>query len=70
MHNIVFVFCRYEPVFDYFKDFKDTAFRVVADDYVTSDTELIGATLLNQLRDQVYFTLLEGYPRNAATGTL
>lgn len=30
--------CRYIPLFDYFKDFSDTAFRVVADDYVTSDS--------------------------------
>lgn len=30
--------CRYIPLFDYFKDFSDSAFRVVADDYVTSDS--------------------------------
>nr|GMD00439.1 isoleucine--tRNA ligase, cytoplasmic [Ipomoea batatas] len=29
---------KYVPLFDYFKDFSDTAFRVVADDYVTSDS--------------------------------
>lgn len=29
---------RYEPLFDYFKEFSDMAFRVVADDYVTSDS--------------------------------
>nr|GMD08254.1 isoleucine--tRNA ligase, cytoplasmic [Ipomoea batatas]GMD84640.1 isoleucine--tRNA ligase, cytoplasmic [Ipomoea batatas]GMD90757.1 isoleucine--tRNA ligase, cytoplasmic [Ipomoea batatas] len=29
---------KYIPLFDYFKDFSDTAFRVVADDYVTSDS--------------------------------
>ncbi|KAK1357652.1 hypothetical protein POM88_050908 [Heracleum sosnowskyi] len=28
---------RYVPLFDYFKDFSDVAFKVVADDYVTSD---------------------------------
>lgn len=26
------------PLFDYFKDFSDVAFKVVADDYVTSDS--------------------------------
>lgn len=26
------------PLFDYFKEFSDVAFRVVADDYVTSDS--------------------------------
>ncbi|KAF3650020.1 Isoleucine--tRNA ligase, cytoplasmic [Capsicum annuum] len=29
---------KYIPLFDYFKDFSDSAFRVVADDYVTSDS--------------------------------
>lgn len=29
---------RYVPLFDYFKDFADVAFKVVADDYVTSDS--------------------------------
>ncbi|KAL8189430.1 hypothetical protein R6Q57_028996 [Mikania cordata] len=29
---------KYVPLFDYFKDFSETAFRVVADDYVTSDS--------------------------------
>nr|GEX44325.1 isoleucine--tRNA ligase, cytoplasmic [Tanacetum cinerariifolium] len=29
---------KYVPLFDYFKDFTDTAFRVVADGYVTSDS--------------------------------
>ncbi|XP_019166023.1 PREDICTED: isoleucine--tRNA ligase, cytoplasmic [Ipomoea nil] len=29
---------KYVPLFDYFKDFSDTAFRVVADNYVTSDS--------------------------------
>nr|XP_043623289.1 isoleucine--tRNA ligase, cytoplasmic [Erigeron canadensis] len=29
---------KYVPLFDYFKDFTETAFRVVADDYVTSDS--------------------------------
>ncbi|GJW49295.1 isoleucine--tRNA ligase, cytoplasmic [Tanacetum coccineum] len=28
---------KYQPLFDYFEDFKDTAFRVVADNYVASD---------------------------------
>ena len=32
------IFCRYVPLFDYFKDFSDVAFKVVADDYVTSDS--------------------------------
>lgn len=32
------LFYRYVPLFDYFKDFSDVAFRVVADDYVTSDS--------------------------------
>lgn len=26
------------PLFDYFKDFTDTAFKVIADDYVKSDS--------------------------------
>ena len=30
--------CRYEPLFNYFMEFSDTAFRVVADDYVTDDS--------------------------------
>lgn len=30
--------CRYEPLFDYFKELSDTAFRVIADNYVTSDS--------------------------------
>ncbi|KAL8145892.1 hypothetical protein AgCh_003869 [Apium graveolens] len=29
---------KYVPLFDYFKDFLDVAFKVVADDYVTSDS--------------------------------
>lgn len=29
---------RYEPPFDYFKEFSDVAFRVVADNYVTDDS--------------------------------
>ncbi|KAJ9566498.1 hypothetical protein OSB04_002464 [Centaurea solstitialis] len=29
---------KYVPLFDYFKEFSDMAFRVVADDYVTSDS--------------------------------
>ncbi|CAK9141642.1 unnamed protein product, partial [Ilex paraguariensis] len=29
---------RYIPLFDYFKEFSDVAFRVVADDYVTADS--------------------------------
>ncbi|KAI5665073.1 hypothetical protein M9H77_24396 [Catharanthus roseus] len=29
---------KYVPLFDYFKDFSDVAFRVIADDYVTSDS--------------------------------
>ncbi|GJW60003.1 isoleucine--tRNA ligase, cytoplasmic, partial [Tanacetum coccineum] len=29
---------KYVPLFDYFKDFTDTAFRVVSDGYVTSDS--------------------------------
>ncbi|CAN4126949.1 unnamed protein product [Withania somnifera] len=29
---------KYIPLFNYFKDFSDSAFRVVADDYVTSDS--------------------------------
>ncbi|KAI5582910.1 hypothetical protein BDE02_07G117900 [Populus trichocarpa] len=29
---------KYEPLFNYFSEFSDTAFRVVADDYVTDDS--------------------------------
>ncbi|KAI3524031.1 hypothetical protein L1887_02632 [Cichorium endivia] len=29
---------KYVPLFDYFKEFSDVAFKVVADDYVTSDS--------------------------------
>ncbi|KAL1188035.1 Isoleucine--tRNA ligase, cytoplasmic [Cardamine amara subsp. amara] len=29
---------KYEPLFDYFKEFSSVAFRVVADDYVTDDS--------------------------------
>ncbi|KAJ4723257.1 Isoleucine--tRNA ligase, cytoplasmic [Melia azedarach] len=29
---------KYEPLFDYFKELSDTAFRVIADNYVTSDS--------------------------------
>ncbi|KAL9380451.1 hypothetical protein Peur_026108 [Populus x canadensis] len=29
---------KYEPLFNYFMEFSDTAFRVVADDYVTDDS--------------------------------
>ncbi|KAB5515891.1 hypothetical protein DKX38_026539 [Salix brachista] len=29
---------KYEPLFNYFTEFSDTAFRVVADDYVTDDS--------------------------------
>lgn len=29
---------KYEPLFDYFKEFSDVAFRVIADNYVTSDS--------------------------------
>ncbi|CAL8085613.1 unnamed protein product [Prunus armeniaca] len=29
---------KYEPLFDYFKEFSDVAFRVVADNYVTDDS--------------------------------
>jgi hypothetical protein len=32
------VCCRYEPLFDYFKECSDSAFRVVADNYVTDDS--------------------------------
>lgn len=32
------VYRRYEPLFDYFKEFSDVAFRVIADNYVTSDS--------------------------------
>ena len=32
------VYYRYVPLFDYFIDFSDMAFRVVADDFVTSDS--------------------------------
>lgn len=34
----IFFFCRYKPLFDYFKEFSDVAFRVVADSYVTDDS--------------------------------
>ena len=30
--------CRYEPLFNYFLEFSDAAFRVVADNYVTDDS--------------------------------
>lgn len=29
---------RYEPLFEYFLDFSEMAFRVVADNYVTADS--------------------------------
>ncbi|CAI9112807.1 OLC1v1013300C1 [Oldenlandia corymbosa var. corymbosa] len=29
---------KYEPLFDYFRDFSEVAFKVVADDYVTADS--------------------------------
>ena len=32
--KVLFV-CRYEPLFNYFSEFSDVAFRVVADNYVT-----------------------------------
>jgi isoleucyl-tRNA synthetase len=32
------VYCRYEPLFDYFMEFSDSAFRVIADNYVTDDS--------------------------------
>lgn len=32
------VLCRYEPLFKYFVEFSDVAFRVVADNYVTDDS--------------------------------
>lgn len=39
LENIKYIiFCRYEPLFDYFKEFSDVAFRVVADNYVTDDS--------------------------------
>lgn len=30
--------CRYEPLFNYFMELSDTAFRVVSDTYVTDDS--------------------------------
>lgn len=30
--------CRYEPLFDYFLEFSDVAFRVLSDNYVTDDS--------------------------------
>lgn len=30
--------CRYEPLFNFFAEFSDVAFRVVADNYVTDDS--------------------------------
>lgn len=32
------MFCRYEPLFGYFMELSDTAFRVVSDNYVTDDS--------------------------------
>lgn len=32
------MYCRYEPLFDYFMEFSDSAFRVIADNYVTDDS--------------------------------
>lgn len=32
------MYCRYEPLFNYFMEFSDVAFRVVADNYVTDDS--------------------------------
>lgn len=32
------ILCRYEPLFNYFLEFSSTAFRVVADNYVTDDS--------------------------------
>lgn len=33
-----YVACRYEPLFSYFSELADTAFRVIADNYVTDDS--------------------------------
>ena len=32
------MYCRYEPLFDYFKEYSDSAFKVIADNYVTDDS--------------------------------
>lgn len=32
------LYCRYEPMFDYFSEFSENAFRVVVDNYVTDDS--------------------------------
>lgn len=32
------MYCRYEPLFGYFKELSDAAFRVIADNYVTDDS--------------------------------
>lgn len=32
------MFCRYEPLFGYFMELSGSAFRVVADNYVTDDS--------------------------------
>lgn len=32
------MYCRYVPLFEYFVEFSDVAFRVLADNYVTSDS--------------------------------
>jgi isoleucyl-tRNA synthetase len=36
--TFAFSCCRYTPLFDFFMEFQDTAFRVVADNYVTDDS--------------------------------
>lgn len=35
---LVFSGCRYIPLFDYFMELQATAFRVIADNYVTDDS--------------------------------
>lgn len=32
------MYCRYEPLFNYFMEFSDAAFRVLSDNYVTDDS--------------------------------
>ena len=38
MLTYLYCFCRYVPLFEYFSECSDVAFRVVADNYVTEDS--------------------------------
>jgi isoleucyl-tRNA synthetase len=36
--TVTFPTCRYKPLFDFFLELQETAFRVIADNYVTDDS--------------------------------